>query len=225
MPLKPYVVRQGDYLAKVAHQLGFDAEAIWGDPKNEDLKKTRDPSMLLPGDVLYVPEETPKPDLSVHEGDDHEFQAKVPEVTVSLVLRDGEGPIADEPYVINGLGDPIEGSTDADGGLTFTASVLIREVELVLKKRNVKYPVLIGDMDPLEERSGAKKRFDHLGFRDPDGVPILGNGVDVGAGAVLIGRIHVGDGAQIAPNSVVMSDIPAGARVAGVPASVVTGGG
>lgn len=168
MPLKPYVVRQGDYLAKVAHQLGFDADAIWGDAKNEDLKKQRDPSMLSPGDVLYVPEETPKPDLSVNEGDAHDFQATVPEVTVSLVLRDGDGPIADEPYVINGLGDPIEGSTDADGALTFTAGVLTREVELVLKKRNVKHLVLIGDMDPLDERSGAKKRFDHLGFRDPD---------------------------------------------------------
>ena len=166
--MKPYVVRQGDYLAKIAHQLGFDADVVWGDPKNAEIKKKRDPSMLQPGDVIYVPTETPKPDLSVTEGDSHAFQAQIPSITVSLVLQDGEGPIAGEPYVINGLGDPVKGTTGGDGGLTFTATVLTREVELVLEKRNVKYPVLIGDMDPLEEASGAKKRLDHLGFRDPD---------------------------------------------------------
>lgn len=168
MPLKPYVVRQGEYLAKIAHQLGFDPDSVWSDSQNEELKKKRDPNMLQPGDVLYVPEETPKPDLSVSEGDSHDFQAHVPEIVVSLVLRDGDGPIAGEPYVINGLGDPVEGTTDADGGLSFTATVLAREVELVLKKRNVKYPVLIGDMDPLDESSGVKKRLEHLGYRDPD---------------------------------------------------------
>ncbi len=28
--MKPYVVRQGDYLAKIAHQLGFDPDVVWG---------------------------------------------------------------------------------------------------------------------------------------------------------------------------------------------------
>jgi serine O-acetyltransferase len=105
----------------------------------------------------------------------------------------------------------------------------------------LEYCVAVGRRVRIEHQSGivvngfcrigddcVLRQSTTLGLRsvdDPDGVPILGNGVDVGAGAVLIGRIHVGDGAQIAPNSVVMSDIPAGARVAGVPASVVTGGG
>jgi serine O-acetyltransferase len=54
------------------------------------------------------------------------------------------------------------------------------------------------------------------------GVPVIGNNVFIGAGAKIIGRIHVGDGAAIGANAVVTRDVPAGAAVAGVPARVVS---
>ncbi len=53
------------------------------------------------------------------------------------------------------------------------------------------------------------------------GVPRLGDSVYVGTGAVIIGPIHVGDGARIAANSLVNRDVPAGATVMGVPGRVV----
>ena len=40
--MKPYVVKQGDYLLKIAHLAGFDADDVWGHAKNADLKKTAD---------------------------------------------------------------------------------------------------------------------------------------------------------------------------------------
>jgi serine O-acetyltransferase len=43
--------------------------------------------------------------------------------------------------------------------------------------------------------------------------PRIGNRVDVGAGAVLAGRIKIGDDARIGPNVVVMINVPAGAIV------------
>lgn len=43
--------------------------------------------------------------------------------------------------------------------------------------------------------------------------PKLGHRVDVGAGAVILGRVKIGDDVQIGPNAVVMTDIPAGATV------------
>ncbi|WP_286294165.1 serine O-acetyltransferase [Methylomarinovum tepidoasis] len=52
--------------------------------------------------------------------------------------------------------------------------------------------------------------------------PTLGNGVVVGAGAKILGPIHVGDNARIGSNSVVLKDVPAGATVVGIPAHVVT---
>ncbi len=51
--------------------------------------------------------------------------------------------------------------------------------------------------------------------------PVLGRGVNVGAGAKIIGAISVGDGAAIGANAVVLHDVPAGALVIGVPAKVV----
>lgn len=46
--------------------------------------------------------------------------------------------------------------------------------------------------------------------------PVLGDGVYVGAGAVLVGPIHVGDGARIGAGAVVTKDVPAGATAVGV---------
>jgi serine O-acetyltransferase len=51
--------------------------------------------------------------------------------------------------------------------------------------------------------------------------PTIGDGVFIGAGASVLGPIHVGDRARIAAGAVVVSDVPAGATVAGVPARVV----
>jgi serine O-acetyltransferase len=52
-------------------------------------------------------------------------------------------------------------------------------------------------------------------------VPRIGHGVSIGAGAVLIGNIEVGDGARIAANSLVNRDVPPGATAMGVPAKIV----
>lgn len=51
--------------------------------------------------------------------------------------------------------------------------------------------------------------------------PVIGNGVEIGAGAVIIGGIHVGDGAIIGANAVVTRSVPAGAVMGGVPARLL----
>ncbi|MFL5575764.1 MAG: serine O-acetyltransferase [Gemmatimonadaceae bacterium] len=53
------------------------------------------------------------------------------------------------------------------------------------------------------------------------GAPTIGDGVQVGAGAALIGAIRVGDGARIGPNAVVTTNVPAGAIVVVPPPRVV----
>ncbi|MDR2381814.1 MAG: serine O-acetyltransferase [Bifidobacteriaceae bacterium] len=47
--------------------------------------------------------------------------------------------------------------------------------------------------------------------------PTLGDGVTVGAGAKVLGPIHVGHGARIGANSVVVRDVPPDGVVVGVP--------
>lgn len=52
--------------------------------------------------------------------------------------------------------------------------------------------------------------------------PTLGNNVIIGAGAKVLGPIHVGDGGRIGSNAVVMKDVPAGATAVGVPAHIAS---
>lgn len=55
---------------------------------------------------------------------------------------------------------------------------------------------------------------------DPLAAPRVGNGVEIGAGAKILGAIHIGDKAIIGANAVVISDVPAGALAVGVPAKI-----
>lgn len=63
-----------------------------------------------------------------------------------------------------------------------------------------------------------------LGNKTLDAVfdaPILGNNVNVGAGAKILGKVTVGDGASIGANAVVVKDVPAGATAVGIPAKIL----
>jgi serine O-acetyltransferase len=51
--------------------------------------------------------------------------------------------------------------------------------------------------------------------------PQVGSRVIIGAGAQLLGPIHIGDGAHIGSNAVVVKDVPANATMVGVPAHPV----
>lgn len=57
-----------------------------------------------------------------------------------------------------------------------------------------------------------------IGTRDSGGAPSIGGHVDIGAGARLLGAIHVGNHARIGANAVVVSDVPARAVAVGIPA-------
>lgn len=55
----------------------------------------------------------------------------------------------------------------------------------------------------------------------PLDAPRLGAGVNVGAGAKILGAVHVGDGAAIGANAVLLEDVPAGAMAVGIPARII----
>ena len=51
--------------------------------------------------------------------------------------------------------------------------------------------------------------------------PTIGNNVMVSSGAKVLGPFKVGDGARIAANSVVLSEVPENATAVGIPAQIV----
>lgn len=55
--------------------------------------------------------------------------------------------------------------------------------------------------------------------------PTIGNRVQIGAGAAIVGRVRVGDDVLIGPNAVVTTDVPDGHKVLAVPSAVTPRGG
>ena len=51
--------------------------------------------------------------------------------------------------------------------------------------------------------------------------PQLGDRVNVGAGAKILGKVNLGDDVNIGANAVVLSDIPAGQTAVGIPAKMI----
>ncbi|HEY0817608.1 MAG TPA: serine acetyltransferase [Rhizobacter sp.] len=61
-----------------------------------------------------------------------------------------------------------------------------------------------------------------IGLRHTDEptAPIIGNNVDIGAGAKILGPITIGDNVLIGANAVVITDVPANSIAIGVPAKI-----
>ncbi|MBW9061836.1 serine O-acetyltransferase [Rhizobium herbae] len=59
------------------------------------------------------------------------------------------------------------------------------------------------------------------GKEGSDRHPKIGNGVLIGAGAKILGNIHIGNCSRVAAGSVVLKEVPPKTTVAGVPARVV----
>jgi serine O-acetyltransferase len=53
------------------------------------------------------------------------------------------------------------------------------------------------------------------------GAPVFGSRVDIGAGAVILGNIYIGNDVSIGANAVVLTDVPAGSIAVGVPARIL----
>ena len=72
--------------------------------------------------------------------------------------------------------------------------------------------------DDVIIRNGVTVGLRHTSIR---GSPIIGNRVDIGAGAKLLGPIHIGDDVAIGANAVVIKDVPSNSIAVGVPAKII----
>jgi serine O-acetyltransferase len=71
--------------------------------------------------------------------------------------------------------------------------------------------------DDVTIRNGVTVGLRRTGTR---GAPIVGNRVDIGAGAKILGQIRIGDDVAIGANAVVLKDVPANSIAVGVPAQI-----
>lgn len=162
--MRPYIVRQGDYLARVAAVQGVSLDTIRTHPGNTLLGALRGgDEVLAPGDALFVPEPTAAA-FVLELGAQNHFQAPTTNVTVSVVLRDGETPLANEPYYLEGLLEYVEDRTNSTGALTFEVPHGIVEVRVHLFERGYVLPLLIAHVDPVDTEAGLRARLANLGM-------------------------------------------------------------
>jgi serine O-acetyltransferase len=71
--------------------------------------------------------------------------------------------------------------------------------------------------DNCRIRNGVVVGLKNVG--DPGG-PVIGNNVDIGAGAKVLGKIRIGNNVLIGANAVVITDVPDNSIAVGVPAVI-----
>jgi serine O-acetyltransferase len=71
--------------------------------------------------------------------------------------------------------------------------------------------------DNCRVRNGVVVGVQHVGEQCG---PSIGNNVDIGAGAKILGPVRIGDNVVIGANAVVISDVPANCLAVGVPAVI-----
>jgi serine O-acetyltransferase len=60
-----------------------------------------------------------------------------------------------------------------------------------------------------------------IGYSNETDRPRIGDDVRISAGAKVFGKVTIGNGATVGPNTVVIGDVPPGATVLGVPGKIV----
>ena len=189
-----HIARQGDCLASIAAEHGIhDVHEVRGHADNEALREQRPtPTVLAPGDVVAVPERTPRT-FSCREGGQHRFVAQLPRTRLRIRLVQHGEALAGEPFVVEVGGRRIEGTTDGDGLLDVPVPALEHVALVALERAGEAFAVGLGQLDPLDSDSGIAQRLGSLGFGPaaPGSESLAGaiarfrqaHGLDAGGGA------------------------------------------
>jgi serine O-acetyltransferase len=82
-------------------------------------------------------------------------------------------------------------------------------------------PITAGRNLTILQHASLGLRDRKLDHNDHANFPTLGNDVEIGPGTAILGPVHIGDGASIGANAVVLQDVPAGTIAVGNPARIV----
>lgn len=172
MPSK-HEVQPGDTLLKLAFEAGFDSwKRIWDLAENAELRELRkDPQVLLPGDVLKVPEREATPQTSCPVDKEHRFRLVRPRAWVNLRMIDDEGePLSQRRYRFQCGGRTHEGTTDDDGVLSVEIQPNVHHGHIWFWSDEDLPPfesaVMVGYLDPASTWSGISGRLSNLGAHD-----------------------------------------------------------
>jgi hypothetical protein len=163
-----YTVNQGDCILSIATANGFKWETIWNHPNNADLKQRRngDPNVLLPGDVVFIPEKTVRRET---RGTDQKHTFKKLGVTAQVRLRlldYKRQPRKSVQYSASVDGTVSTGRSDGAGYITLRVPPGAQQVLLSITDggRTEQYTLPLGAIDPVDTLSGVQQRLNNLGY-------------------------------------------------------------
>jgi hypothetical protein len=161
---RPYVIRQGDFLLKLANQFGFDADAVWNDKQNEGLRQLgRDPHVLFPSDVLYVPSQEANP-VPLNTGAQNDFVAHAP--TVNIGIRFSDLAFASKACTVQELPELTGLTTGPDGLLKLDVPATVEAITITFSDPPCTCVCNIGYINPITTLSGVHQRLQNLGYID-----------------------------------------------------------
>lgn len=159
----PRVIRDGEHLDVIAYRHGVQPADVWNDPGNAHLREARAGGhMLKAGDMVVLPERVhPKP-VQVFAGGEIQIVARIPKITVTVVLASDGQPLAGEPWHIEGRGERASGVTGADGKVSFEVRVTTPRVTLLLERSGQHREIVVGGLDPDHSVRGIAQRLKNL---------------------------------------------------------------
>lgn len=160
-----HITEQGDDLPKIADEYGFqDYKTIWNAPENDDLRGKRQPTVLMPGDSIYVPDKKIG-EVDVDAGAKHRFRLKVAIPKLRLLLTGFDGkPLASTACTLTLGSSRRDVATDSRGMLECPLPAGTDEGTLVVGAREI--DLKVGHLDPTDQRSGLIERLRNLGYLD-----------------------------------------------------------
>ncbi len=171
-----HTVAQGEHAPGIAWSYGFhDYHCVWDHPNNAELKgKRKNPNVLFPGDLLYVPDkESGEYDRSTEKK--HPFILKRKPLKLRLTIADQyEKPIANTACVLMVNSQSINVTSDGEGKIEQAIPYDAKSAVLVIPDseetpyEGMSIPIKIGHLDPVEEITGQQARLSNLGYFSGD---------------------------------------------------------
>jgi hypothetical protein len=160
-----HTVEQGEHLARIAEAYGFpDPRTLWEHPKNLSLKLKREtPHVLSPGDVIHIPDADSDGAYPVETGHSYTFvlQRSAPQLRIALRGLDGKAMAgASVSLAIDGK----ERDLTADGSGLVEAALPAGTEGATLTVGELAVALLVGFLDPIDQRSGVEARLSNLGY-------------------------------------------------------------
>ena len=165
---KDHTVQNGDCISSIAYENGLDEVYLWNLAENSDLKSLRkDPDVLLPGDIVYVPEPRQRNSGAPTEQKARFRRKNVPAKFLVAFEMDGE-PRSDENVKVE-VDDIEAGEFTTDGKGSIEVPIKPNASKLIVTfTTNESNPEVhefdLGGIDPLDSIRGQKARLANLGL-------------------------------------------------------------